>query len=139
MRKLAQELVYWTGINVDIAKFVDGCDTCKTLLPSRPAEPMIVHSAEYPMQKIGCDLFSWSGKDYLVIVDRYSGFFWIRNLRRTATENVTTALQDVFTDFGYPKEIQSDNGPQFRGPFKNFCEEIGACLLYTSPSPRDRG
>ena len=140
MRKLAQELVYWVGLNADIASYVDSCDTCKTMLPSRPDEPLIVHTADHPMQKIGCDLFSWSGKDFLAIVDRFSGFLWIKQLRRTATENVTNALQDIFSDFGYPKEIQSDNGPQFRGPFKDYCREIGAKHMPSSPyNPASNG
>ena len=46
---------------------------------------------------------------------------------------MTNTLQDVFTEFGYPKEIQSDNGPQFREPFKDFCSEIGAEHVPSSP------
>ena len=113
MRKLAQEMVFWNGINADIASYMDSCDMCKSMLPSRPAEPLVMHMAEYLMQKTGCDLLSWSGKDFVVIVDRFSGFLWIKQLRRTATENVTNALLDMFNEFGFPKEIQSDNCPQF--------------------------
>ena len=34
MRKLAQELVFWNGINSDIASYVDSCDVCKSMLLS---------------------------------------------------------------------------------------------------------
>ena len=64
MRKLAQELVYWAGLNADIATFVDGCDTCKAMLPSRPTEPMIVHTAEYPMKKLGAIFSLGPGKTF---------------------------------------------------------------------------
>ena len=43
------------------------------------------------------------------------------------------ALTEIFDSFGYPNVILSDNGPQFRGPFKEFCEEIG--VEHTPSSP----
>ena len=100
----------------------------------------MLHTADHPKQKIGCDLFSWSGKDFLVIVDCFSGFLWIKQLRRTATENVTNSLLDVFNEFGFPKEVQSDNGRQFHGPFKDFCDGIGAKHAPSSPyNPASNG
>ena len=38
------------------------------------------------------------------------------------------------------QEIQSDNGPQFRGPFKDYCREIGAEHVPSSPyNPASNG
>ena len=74
-------------------------------------------------------------------------------------------LSDWFNLLGWPQVIRSDNGPQFRSEFAEFCEineikhetsspynlqsnslaeaavknakTLLTCLLYTSPSPRD--
>ena len=41
--------------------------------PSKPANS--------PMQRIGTDLFEFNGKQFLVMVDHYSSYPWVRRLR----------------------------------------------------------
>ena len=140
MRRLAQEMVFWPGIGKDILDFVTKCGPCQEQLPSLPKEPLISQSADRPMEQISCDLFQWEGKDYLAVVDRYSGYIWAKILRKTGTENVTKVLEDIFNDFGFPRKIQTDNGPQFRGPFQKFCENIGTVHETSSPfNPSSNG
>jgi len=140
MKRLAQDIVYWPGISKDIKLYVDRCAPCQEVLPSQPAEPLIMQTATYPMEKMGCDLFSWNGGDYIALVDRYSGYLWCKRLRQTKTENVTKVLSDVFEEFGYPTSIQSDNGPQFRGPFQDFCTKWGIQHITSSPyNPASNG
>ena len=84
------------------------------------------------MEVIGCDLFHWSGKDYLALVDRYSGYIWFKQLRHTAMTDVAKVLLDIFESYGYPLVIESDNGPQFRESFKAFCKGIGMTHMPSS-------
>ena len=92
------------------------------------------------MEQLACDLFMWDGKDYLVIVDRFSGYIWVHHLQKTATDNVTKGLLETFYLFGFPLAIQTDNGPQFRGPFKSFCERLGIEHITSSPyNPSSNG
>ena len=140
MKRLAQDLFFWPGITRDIQALVASCEPCRQVLPSQPKEPLVLNSADYPLQQLGCDLFNLDGKNYLAIVDRFSGFIWVKPLRQTATSNVTTALLQIFNDFGYPTSIQSDNGPQFRGPFKEFCDRLGIQHVTSSPyNPSSNG
>ena len=92
------------------------------------------------MEQLGADLFQWSGKDFVAVVDRYSGYIWVKQLKKTATSNVTKVLMDIFREFGYPLSIYSDNGPQFRGPFDDFCHDYGITHVTSSPyNPSSNG
>ena len=45
------------------------------MAPSQPSEPPIrPDNPDYPFQKIRADYFTYKGKNYLVIVDRYSNW-----------------------------------------------------------------
>ena len=48
---------------------------------------------------------------------------WCDCLTSTSTEKVTQCLVKWFQDFGFPKSIRTDGGPQFRGPFDQWCED----------------
>lgn len=75
------------------------------------------------MEAVGLDLFDFGGKKYLIMVDRYSGYFLHKRLNSVGTSAITDALLHWFGLFGLPIRIRSDNGPQFRGPFMQFCKK----------------
>ena len=55
-------------------------------------------------------------------------------------ERVTRILDRAIETYGKPRRIRTDNGPEFTSrAFDTWCYTHGICLLYTSPSPRDRG
>ena len=143
---------------------VQNCAQCQELLPSKPCEHTQHSTGDFPLEMTSSDLFQ-GGKDYLVYTDRYSGMIWCNRLQRTQTKDVTTQLNKWMLDFGYPRSIRTDGGPQYRTPFKEWCAQKGIehevsspynpqsndhaecavkqakylfCLLYTSPSPRDK-
>ena len=54
--------------------------------------------------------------NFLIIVDRASGFIRVYQLRGTKTRNVIEALQDFNDTYvGPPYWLTSDGGPQFAG------------------------
>jgi hypothetical protein len=76
-----------------------------------------------PMESVSVDLCEYGSKKYMVMVDRHSGYPFVAQLRSTVTSAVTKVLEDWFLDYGWPKVIGSDGGPQFRSEFDNFCKE----------------
>ena len=56
--------------------------------------------------------FSYGGKPYLVIVDRYSNWPIVREAHSGAT-GLVSCLKDTFSTFGIPEELASDGGPEF--------------------------
>jgi len=139
-RALAKQLYYWPGLSNDIKNIVSSCPACQEYLPSQPDEPLQTTSAKFPLEHTSADLFSYAGKDYLVWCDRYSGMVWCDRLRSTTTEKVTSTLLSWFFDFGFPVSIRTDGGPQFRGPFDEWCQENGIIHQLSSPyNPQSNG
>ena len=60
------------------------------------------------MRHIGTDLFDAIGKKWIVLIDRYSGYAWTHQLRRTDTATVTAQLSTWFTEYGWPSTLRSD-------------------------------
>ena len=139
-RTLAKQLYYWPGLSTDIKQLVTNCSVCFELLPKQPATPLQQTASDYPLEHTSVDLFSLRGKDYLAYADRYSGMLWCDKLSSTTTLAVTNLLDKWMLDFGYPLTIRSDGGPQFRGPFKDWCESKDILHEVSSPyHPQSNG
>ena len=68
---------------------------------------------QFPWQKIGVDLFHLNGATSLVAVDYFSRFPEVTKLTSTTSPAVITVLKSIFSRFGVPEIVMSDNGPQF--------------------------
>ena len=136
----ARSLYYWPSMKYDIKTMVDNCETCQQLCPSKPVKPFITTKAKFPMKQISIDLFHVKGKTYMVIADRFSGYIWIEMLRSQNTASVTAVIDKITRIFGIPLVCRTDGGPQFRGPFKDYCFKKGIIHETSSPyNPRSNG
>ena len=87
-----------------------------------------------PMDKIGMDQFELNGSHYLLVVDYYSGFMMFHNHRKTPTsEDMQHVLKEWFLSYSWPPVIRSDNSPQFRQSFGEFCQNTK--IIYEPSSP----
>jgi transposase InsO family protein len=87
-----------------------------------------------PWQKVGCDFYTWENSSYLVVVDYLSR--WIENvpMKSTTSEHTVSQLKSVFSRYGIPQELISDNGPQFASTlFASFASDYG--FIHTTSSP----
>ena len=123
MQKRGSELYFWPDMIRDIETRVKNCQECNLLKASKPKHHMSPESALSPMSHVGVDLFSEKGSTYLVCACRYSGYFFVDQLRSLTTKAVLTKLCKWFLTFGFPLVIRSDGGPQFRSQFSTFCQE----------------
>ena len=86
---------------------------CATYADKQPAESMVMtETPDLPWQKVGTDLFSLSGKDYMVTTYYHIGFFELDYLPETTSETVVGKLKNNFSRHGIPHTLDSDNGPQ---------------------------
>ena len=139
-RTAASKLYYWPGMNSDLKNAIESCDACTTHLPSQAKEPLIPTTADSPMSQVACDLFDYAGHNWLVMVDRYSGFPFAQRLNKTTTSDITKLLTKWFQDFGFPQVIRSDGGPQFRSEFESYCKSHNIVHELSSPyNPRSNG
>ena len=89
---------------------------------------------EQGWEKIGCDLFSYHGKDYLVTVCYKANFRQIDRPDNTKSSTVIRKLKAHLARYGIPRQLVSDNGPQFVSKeFSNFTEIWGIEHTTTSP------
>ena len=58
-------------------------------------------------------MFVLKGATYLLVVDYYPRFPEVIQLRSTTSQSVINALKAVFTRYGIPETLVSDNGPQY--------------------------
>ncbi len=107
-----------------IELMIANCRECIAELPSQTLEPQIPTEATRPFEHISIDLGYQKGNNYLIGMDRYSGWPMVAPIPRKAnTTTITNILDDWFVDHGLPISIRSDGGPQFRGPFDEWCRQ----------------
>merc|ERR1711994_61162 len=75
MQLRASSSVWWPGITPQITEKRKTCRVCNQIAPSQPmAPPEPLQMPDFPFQQLASDYFQLSGRTYLVIVDRYSGW-----------------------------------------------------------------
>lgn len=143
MKILARNYVYWPNIDREIEDFVKACSKCaiagkspiKTLLRSWP-------KPSKAWERVHIDFAGPIKSSYfLVMVDAYSK--WpeiVRTSSITSTQTIKI-LSSIFSRFGTPEQIVSDNGTQFTSEqFQSFCYSNGIEHLRTSPyTPMSNG
>ena len=68
---------------------------------------------DHPWTKCATDLFRLQGHYYLLVIDYYSKFIATENLQNSQTEIVINKCRNFFSQFGIPKKLLTDNGPEF--------------------------
>ncbi|XP_046812674.1 uncharacterized protein K02A2.6-like [Lucilia cuprina] len=135
-QQIARGSIYWPNINNDIYNVVSSCDTCLKYRNANPKEELKSHEiVAIPWYKVGCDIFQFENKMYLVVVDYYSKYFEVEFLNSgyTATQ-VITKCKSIFSRQGIPAILVSDNGPPFSSScFKTFCNDWGIEFVTSSP------
>ena len=129
MRARANQTVYWPGLNRAIKDFRLSCETCTSIAPSQPAEPLMdTPIPDYPYQAVVGDYFELNGKAYLTVADRFSGNIHVFYFKRSPTsKSLVTVCRDLFLQYGGPEEFSSDGGPQFikEDAFQLFLKQWG--------------
>ena len=124
----ARQLYYWPGMTNAIKLMISRCMECMACLPSQTLEPQIPTEATRPFERFSIDLGTQKGKDYLISMDRYSGWPMAAPIPKKAnTKVITDILDEWFIEHGLPVSIRTDGGPQFRGPFKSWCAQHHIC------------
>ena len=67
-------------------------DSCQRYNASLLTEPARIEEARAPIESIGCDLFDCGGRQFIVLVDRYSGYIFVQQLRSTTTAPSSKSL-----------------------------------------------
>ena len=141
-KRRARDIMYWPGMSSQIQDTVSACGTCNTYQRKNQKEALIPHSIpDRPWSKVGVDLFELQQKQYLVIVDYYSGFVELDLLIHTTAKQVIKHCKSQFSRHGIPDVLISDNGPQFSShEFQQFIKQYQIDHRTSSPyHPQSNG
>lgn len=142
MKALARGSVWWMNIDSDIEAYVKSCFVCAS---TQKGEKQKVYGkwteSGFPFERVHVDLFEFEKNTYLVSVDTFSKFIHVDHIKEYNAYGVIEKLRILFSIFGLPKELVSDNGPPFNSfEFKMFFKANGITVL-NSPAyhPQSNG
>ena len=116
-KAMLREKVWWPSMNLDIENTVKACHACQVIATSSlKCQPL--RMSEIPRHcwhTLAADIQGPypTGEYILLLIDYRSRYPVATLLKDITTPKVIKSLHNVFTMFGYPKRVCTDNGPQF--------------------------
>ena len=127
---LIRSKVWFPRINEMVESRVNRCHACQTVTKRKQRlEPLQMSDLPAgPRQHYSLDFMGPlpSGDYLLVMVDEYSRFPIVEIIRSTSSNTVIPVLDKIFSVFGYPKVVKTDNGSPFTSyAFADFVRHSG--------------
>jgi hypothetical protein len=116
MKRRASNTVYWPGLNNDLKNVRENCNYCDEIARQHTKESLLLTpDPDFPFQQVAGDFFSTKGHVYLVLVDRYSGWFTVSHFKENeaTAHNLIKECRNLFCAYGAPETFSSDGGSQF--------------------------
>lgn len=112
-RNRAKEVMFWPNKHGQIEEMVSNCPTClQFCISNAPKELMISHEfPEFRWQVVAADLFQINAEHHLLVLDYHSRYFELEKMSSTTCREVIIRMKAIFTRFGIPEKVVSDNGP----------------------------
>ena len=135
MFQRALQSVYWPGYRESIRQFQGQCQKCKYIAPSnRPdVNKTLPDFPPYPFHTICMDFFTHAGKNYLVIVDKYSNWLNVLKPVKDDSASVIKMLRQYFSTYGIAEIMSSDGAKVFTSDaMKTFCANWGVTQRISS-------
>ena len=129
MKQLLRERVWFPNMNKAVEELISTCLACQ--VTTKPRTHGEVHTSEIPSkpwQLISVDFFGpFENSIYLLhLCDEFSRYPFIEEIKSTSAEAVIPVLSRIFSMFGTPEKLKSDNGPPFNGShFATFARHYG--------------
>ncbi|XP_055623701.1 uncharacterized protein K02A2.6-like [Toxorhynchites rutilus septentrionalis] len=136
MKRNLREKVWWPYMDRDVEHRVQECAGCASVSSQGPPEPM--HRKEMPnraWQDLAIDFLSAKEcATFLVLVDYYSRFLSVTEMKSTNARKTIEVLESVFNEHTYPETVRTDNGPPFASEeFSNYCLSKNIRLVRSIP------
>ena len=132
----AREYVFWTNYTRDIKETIEKCSICQENSTALKTEKFKYVSTipPHPWHTLGTDLFYFKKQDFMVLIDYFSKFLIVRKLHNSTSSAVIKELGLIFSEFGKPFILRSDNGPCYTSSeFQFFLKEWEIQGITSSP------
>ncbi|XP_044170588.1 uncharacterized protein K02A2.6-like [Acropora millepora] len=125
-KALLREKVWFPCMDKMVETKVKACLPCQVVTPVYTREPLKMSVLpDNPFDQVSVDFAHVDGQTLLLVVDDYSRFPFVEPVSSTSASAVIPKLDQLFSTFGAPRVVKSDNGPPFNGEeFAKF-----ACVL----------
>lgn len=142
---------YWfEKMTTFIRKYINACLDCQFKKAQYGRREGFLHPIDKPekpmhtwhVDHLGPFCKSKQGFAYIImIIDSFSKYLFCRKTRTTNSKEMCENLKDLFSLFGVPKRLISDNGKCFISKdFQNFCLQYQVKHVLTAvASPRSNG
>ncbi|UYV63839.1 K02A2.6-like [Cordylochernes scorpioides] len=127
MKAVARSHFWWPNLDTQIEFLVNKCRSCQQSQdgPNKVKWQPWRWSTR-PWQRIHIDFANKENINLLIVVDSHSKWIEAIPMRETTTRKTIEQLRRLFSSYGLPEELVSDNGPQFTGSeMKGFLEGNG--------------
>ncbi|XP_058868762.1 uncharacterized protein K02A2.6-like [Acipenser ruthenus] len=136
MKAIARSYIWWPGIDTQIEEKAKSCTSCQRVqnMPSRaPLHPWVWPGR--PWQRIHIDFAGpFNGQMFLIVVDAHSKWPEVFILESTTAAKTIQVLRGLFSHYGIPEQLVSDNGPQFiSSEFEAFLKTNGVKHIRSTP------
>ncbi|UYV63245.1 hypothetical protein LAZ67_2003535 [Cordylochernes scorpioides] len=124
---VARSHFWWPNLDTQIEFLVNKCRSCQQSQdePNKGKWQPWRWSTR-PWQRIHIDFANKENINLLIVVDSHSKWIEAIPMRETTTRKTIEQLRRLFSSYGLPEELVSDNGPQFTGSqMKGFLEGNG--------------
>ena len=130
LKQLLREKVWFPYIDTKAEAMVKDCLACQASTGTKSSKEPLKMSVlpQGIWQEISIDFWGPTpdGIYALVIIDDYSRFPIVEFTTSTSADTVIPLLDKVFSEWGIPFELRTDNGPPFQSAkFEEFCRWIG--------------
>lgn len=136
-----RNIFYWPRMTVDIDDFISKCSACLKYSRNVIKEPLIAHERpKIPFAKVGTDILTFGGRDYLVIVDYFSNWIELGEINSKSALEIINILRKVFATYGIPVTVIADNNPFGSLEFRKFAKDWDFNIINSSPRyPKSNG
>ena len=134
-KQLARSYVYWPNLDRDIEQIISECISCRD--NSRDPKRVVSHKWEKPKnvwERLHFDIGFHANTNLLIIVDAFSKWLEVYTLTSISTDKIIECFRDVFSRFGFPNVVVSDNAPQFvASKMTDYFDSIGVRHVTSPP------
>ena len=116
-KALLRSKIYFVGMDRLVEKEIIDCASCQTIGNGKPPAPLyIMPLPQEVWEQLNMDYLGPfpNGHYMFVIIDQRSKFPEAEFLTSTSAEQLIPSLQRIFSTYGLPKTVISDNGPPFK-------------------------
>lgn len=136
MKALARSYCWWPRLDAEIEQISRNCLQCQLTRPNpKKVTTHVWEAAKRPFERVHVDFAGpFMGNYYFILIDAYTKWPEVYVIPNITTKTTMDKCREIFSRFGIPEVLVSDNGPQFTSDeFRKFMEMNGIIHKRSAP------